>query len=80
MRVQDAYLVTVKRIRLRVRGCNEFRELLLTVLALIVGMFRDPADPAKVIVGTKPELILAIITSVIGFLAGLVSPSPVASK
>jgi hypothetical protein len=54
--------------------------LLLTVLALIVGMFRDPADPAKVIVGTKPELILAIITSVIGFLAGLVSPSPVASK
>jgi hypothetical protein len=46
--------------------------LIGTVTALISSMYRAPADG-----GAKPELVLAIITTVIGFLAGLVSPSPV---
>jgi len=46
--------------------------LLGTVAALILSMYRSP-----VVGGAKPELILAIVTTVIGFLAGLVSPSPV---
>jgi hypothetical protein len=46
--------------------------LLGTVAALVFSMYRSPVDG-----GAKPELILAIITTVIGFLAGLVSPSPV---
>jgi fatty acid desaturase len=45
-------------------------------LALAIGVFA-PIQGDK---GVKPELILTTFTSVVGFLAGLFTPSPVAKK
>jgi hypothetical protein len=44
-------------------------------LALAVGVFAPIQKE-----GVKPELILTTFTSVVGFLAGLFTPSPVAKK
>ncbi|HQR47052.1 MAG TPA: hypothetical protein PLB02_03325 [Thermoanaerobaculia bacterium] len=44
-------------------------------LLLGVGIFVPPATG-----GTKPETLLAVFTAVTGFLAGLLSPSPVGRK
>lgn len=52
---------------------------LLTVGALLAKMFLPPPDnPGSVLI--KPELILAIVTSATGFLAGLIAPSPVQKR
>ena len=44
-------------------------------LALAIGVFVPVQEK-----GVKPELILTTFTSVVGFLAGLFTPSPVARK
>jgi hypothetical protein len=44
-------------------------------LALAIGVFAPIQEK-----GVKPELILTTFTSVVGFLAGLFTPSPVAKK
>jgi hypothetical protein len=44
-------------------------------LLLGVGIFVPPATG-----GTKPETLLTVFTTVTGFLAGLLSPSPVSRK
>lgn len=44
-------------------------------LALAIGVFVPVQEK-----GVKPELILTTFTSVVGFLAGLFTPSPVAKK
>jgi|SRR4051794_12287828 hypothetical protein len=47
-----------------------------TFITLAIGVFIAPEKGA----GTKPELVLTMFTSVVGFLAGLFVPSPAASR
>lgn len=46
--------------------------LLASFAVLAFGMFRAPPNDAA----TKPELVLSMFTSAVGFLAGLFVPSP----
>lgn len=47
---------------------------LLCAVSLVLGMFYTLGGPVK------PELILSVITSLIGFLAGIFVPSPVGAS
>lgn len=47
-----------------------------TFITLAIGVFQAPEKDAI----TKPELILTMFTSVVGFLAGLFAPSPAARQ
>ena len=47
-----------------------------TFLTIAIGMFKAPAEGAV----TKPELVLTMFTSVVGFLAGLFVPSPTGNR
>lgn len=47
-----------------------------TFITLAIGAFQAPEQGAI----TKPELVLTMFTSVVGFLAGLFVPSPAANR
>jgi hypothetical protein len=47
-----------------------------TFLTIAIGMFKAPEEGAL----AKPELVLTMFTSVVGFLAGLFVPSPGGSR
>lgn len=49
-----------------------------TFISIAIAMFKT--QTADTITLAKPELVLSMFTSVVGFLAGLFVPSPVANK
>lgn len=52
--------------------------LLATAITLCVGLFMPVADVTKQV--TRSETILTVFTTVTGFLAGLLAPSPISNK
>lgn len=49
--------------------------LVVATVALCAGVFREGNAPI-----TKPETVLTVVTTIVGFLGGLFTPSPTAKK